>query len=708
MADAVLVLPWGQPSSAVPVIEHLRGLGLDPTVRWPTDAPAAAADDDEAPNTDESECYVLGILGAPEREAARKRRQRQDRGNDHDAAGYLDQMQAVVSDRGTVGGAMLVEEPHPLPNQVGPLVVARLDSDGAWRTTLTDGLQQARFLIAGRELRRRAAKALDELGRGLFEREEVIRLSLLSALAGESIFLLGPPGVAKSLIARRLKHVFAPGARSFEYLMNRFSTPDELFGPVSIEGLKRGELKRLTRSYLPDATVVFLDEIWKAGPSIQNALLTVLNEKIFRNGGRDEQVKLRALLSASNELPAAGQGLGALWDRFLVRLHVDNVTNPRSRHELIRSAADLNVPQLEVADRFLDRELAAIDRAIDRVPIPDPALAVIDGVIEAIKGHNERVKDERHRGDHGDPGFAREAGTDFDDEEDEEGEHGEGSEIYVSDRRWKKIGRLLRASALLNGRQAVDLIDCFLIAYCIWNVRGQMKLTREMVEQSIKKISESSDLADMQGESAALHEGFDRLPRASSRTPRLLRGHYRIDLQSDRDKELLTERATGRTFNWLAKAERGRLGRESGVVHLTAPGGGGRRAAKVELSGRQGGSPLVIVLENRADSGPLPAFGATPFHLIADDRRVTALDLDRPDARSFAARLNAFRRRLAAVRADLAERKQRLPDQVAGHLFLSLSPEQVIDLGDSLGAAEIGLEEMSKAVARFSEAPGGE
>jgi MoxR-like ATPase len=299
---------------------------------------------------------------------------------------------------------------------------------------------------------------LKRLNDGVFEKEDVIALTLLSAVAGESIFLLGAPGVAKSLIARRLKYAFKDGS-SFEYLMNRFSTPDEIFGPVSIKQLRdEDKYQRVVENYLPSATVVFLDEIWKAGPSIQNALLTILNEKIYRNGDVIiDPVPMKALISASNELPSKGEGLEALWDRFLVRIVVDGVQDKQNFNDMISKSLNSNSDTVTEPLKITDSEYQKWCKDIDNIEIPENVFNVIHVIRNYIDQHNKRDENKKEK------------------------------QIYISDRRWRKTTRLLRTSAFLNDRQAVDLMDCFLIKDCLWNETEQIQTVSQFVRDAIQK-----------------------------------------------------------------------------------------------------------------------------------------------------------------------------------------------------------------------------
>lgn len=307
----------------------------------------------------------------------------------------------------------------------------------------------------------KASKLLAALNQGLVEREEAMNIAFLSAIASESVFLLGPPGVAKSLIARRLKFAFKD-SQSFEYLMNRFSTPDEIFGPVSIKKLKdEDKYERITDKYLPGSNVVFLDEIWKAGPSIQNALLTILNEKVYRNGEQEVPVRLRGIVSASNELPAKGQGLEALWDRFLFRIYVTGVRDGSSFARMITDTANPYVDSVPTELKISEEELQDWSKSIDEVAVPEFILSLIGYLRMAIEEQNKKMHENK---------------------------------LYVSDRRWKKIIRVLRASAFLNGRKAIDLMDCFLIAHCIWESQDQIDLVREIISATIRQHAYSLNL----------------------------------------------------------------------------------------------------------------------------------------------------------------------------------------------------------------------
>lgn len=306
------------------------------------------------------------------------------------------------------------------------------------------------------DVRDRTLLLLDELNKGMYEREEPLKLAFLASVAGESIFFLGPPGVAKSLIARRLKFAFKE-CKTFEYLMNRFSTPDEMFGPVSIKKLKdEDKFERLTDKYLPGSNIVFLDEIWKAGPSIQNSLLTILNEKIYRNGDQEIKVKLRGILSASNELPAQGQGLEALWDRFLIRYYVHGIQDKNNFEKMITECNNLYCDDVTSEYKLDDSELEKFQEDIVKVEMSTEAMNTIHNVRFLLQEENKKLGENHY---------------------------------YVSDRRWKKIIHIIRTSAFLNGRLKVDLMDCFLIAHCIWEKPEDINAVKQIVAEAIRNNS---------------------------------------------------------------------------------------------------------------------------------------------------------------------------------------------------------------------------
>ena len=320
---------------------------------------------------------------------------------------------------------------------------------------------------------------LQEMNRGIYEKETEISLSLLAALAGESIILLGPPGVAKSMVARQLKTAFRE-AQSFEYLMSRFSTPDEIFGPVSIQKLKTSDTyERAVEGYLPTADVVFLDEIWKAGPAIQNTLLTVINEKIFRNGNREMHLPLKLLVAASNELPAKGEGLEALWDRFVIRIESRPIKLEKNfRAMLLESHADFSgstgvLGHADFADNadfsgsmgksgstdFSDLKITAEEYAewaekICKIGVKEEVLDAISAIRKSLRAVNVDEAAERRN-------------------------------IYVSDRRWKNIVRLLRTSAFMQDREEVDICDLLPIYHCLWQEPEERDAIRSIVIRAL-------------------------------------------------------------------------------------------------------------------------------------------------------------------------------------------------------------------------------
>lgn len=306
-------------------------------------------------------------------------------------------------------------------------------------------------------LKKRIQELIRHLSVGMHEREEIVAVSFLGALSGQNTFLYGPPGTAKSLISRRIACGFEDPSY-FECLMNRFSTPEEVFGPVSIKELKEDRYIRKTEGYLPKAEFAFLDEIWKSSSAILNTLLTLINERRFRNGDQIEEAPLKALIAASNETPDANQGLDALYDRFIVRLMVPPIAQSDHFNNLLDSPpteARVTVPHGLIVKQA---EWESWRRDIQSsVRLSSETLTIIHLIRSSLHAQHETLK------------------------------------VYVSDRRWQRAAMLMKAAAFFNGRVETNHSDALLLQHCLWTTNENREAVTEIVNAAVQQSGFDGD-----------------------------------------------------------------------------------------------------------------------------------------------------------------------------------------------------------------------
>ncbi|CAB9501051.1 ATPase RavA [Seminavis robusta] len=315
-------------------------------------------------------------------------------------------------------------------------------------------------------------QAVERISEGLVEREEEARLVVLGMVAEEHVILLGPPGTAKSVLGRRLSQLC--GGTFFQRLLTRFTTPEEIFGPLSLRALENDEYRRKTDGFLPTATVGFLDEIFKANSAILNTLLTILNERQFDNGaGVREECPIRSVLGASNELPESDE-LDALYDRFLLRKEVLPVSD-----EGILRMLGMPLPGLSPCDATnSSTEIATtcdtvftddLDQLIKTISLAADAVSMGAEACEMMRDLRNFMRDDL--------------------------------DVDVSDRRLVKATRLLKVSAACHGRKQVDPLDCLLLQHIVWKLPEQRAAIREWLWSRVTPGSSGLSIATLEDES---------------------------------------------------------------------------------------------------------------------------------------------------------------------------------------------------------------
>lgn len=282
----------------------------------------------------------------------------------------------------------------------------------------------------------RKLKAIKEwLAKNLIERDEEIEAFVTALLAREHVFLIGPPGTGKSLLAEALCHC-VKGAQFFGYLMNKFTAPEDLFGQVSIKKMDEEDVyERKTEAMLPEADIAFLDEIWKANSAINNALLKIINERIYRNGTNDIKVPLTSMFCASNEFPE-GDELGAIYDRIAFKFIVSYVSADNFKR--LTQMQDLDITS---GPKITLKELGKAQRDAMSLTVPDNVWDALCALRAKLAAQN----------------------------------------VTVSDRKWRQSVKLLKAKAYLESQTHVSVRNITVLKDVLWMTEQQVPVVQSTV-----------------------------------------------------------------------------------------------------------------------------------------------------------------------------------------------------------------------------------
>ncbi|AZM60326.1 MULTISPECIES: AAA family ATPase [unclassified Streptomyces] len=397
----------------------------------------------------------------------------------------------------------------------------------------------------GRDTAQRLRAICDELSERFYERADVVRTLVVTLLAGQHSLVLGPPGTAKSELARELTGRF-DGAAYWEILLSKFTAPTRMFGPIDVAALARGEYRQVYDGRATTAHVAFIDEIFKCSTAALNETLGYLNERIYHpeNGGAPIRCPLIGAITASNELPE-GEDSAAIYDRLLVRIEVGYLEDPSNFAALVRSA--VGRPAAPAPPTTV--ELAALQHAVAE---DVPAVEVPDVIVDAVVTLRAALR---------------------------------RKELVASDRRWRQAVGLLQASAYLDGRTAVAESDLSVLTHVLWDSPAQRPLVeREVLHLVNPDAKEALELADTIDELEAQLDAMAGQSREALSEWVIKNAHGTLALAGKRLEKLREEaanagrstaaidRVTGRQRAVRARVLTEALGMDASMVHAQLQG----------------------------------------------------------------------------------------------------------------------------------------
>tara|TARA_Y100000592_G_scaffold27891_1_gene44399 strand:- start:16147 stop:17280 length:1134 start_codon:yes stop_codon:yes gene_type:complete len=310
-----------------------------------------------------------------------------------------------------------------------------------------------------------------QLNNNFVERSEEIHGLTIGLISGSNILYLGPPGVGKSLLVNSWSKLISK-SNYFSWLLTAYSTPEELAGPYSLKGLEEDKFVRNTEGKLPEADIAFIDETWKGNSGVLNFLLTILNERIFYNDGKAQEIPLLTLVGASNELPEQGDGLEAMLDRFTLKFMVKPIKEASNFSKMLTTDMNNLSPVITI------EELQQIKAEVDKVELND-------NIVEILTNLKNKLSD---------------------------------SGLAVSDRTYKNSIKLLKAEAYYHERGEIIEDDLDILRHVLWSDPDEEKIVYsailDLINPEKNKILELFDDAQ---------EIYDSVIKLDSKDPQRLK-----------------------------------------------------------------------------------------------------------------------------------------------------------------------------------------